>query len=177
MNETIVRMFSEAINLDISLSQATSFAAIYLGWILFVIYILILIWRPKEHWLREFAFVFICVLGAWVLSEVIKYFYVSDRPFLALDNFVSLLQSGGKESFPSGHAATFFAFGFAVYHYRKLEGNLFLLGVVLISLARIAAGLHWPSDIIGGFVLAGLVVLITRTIFNYEKLLKARFSL
>jgi undecaprenyl-diphosphatase len=173
MNQSIVLILSQFIHLNVSLSQLTSFLAVYLGWILFVIYILILVWRPKEKWWREFLFVFICTLGAWVLSEVIKYFYVSDRPFLLLDNFTPLLQYGGKESFPSGHATTFFAFGFAVYHYRKLWGNVFIIGAVLISLARIASGLHWPSDILGGFVLAGLTVLVMRVIFNYAKLPKA----
>ena len=173
MNQSIVLALSQFVHLNVSLAQLTSFIAIYLGWILFVVYILILVWRSKESWLRELAFVFVCTLGAWVLSEVIKYFYVSNRPFLELDNFVSLLQYGGKESFPSAHATTFFAFGFAVYHYRKFWGNIFILGAVLISLARIASGLHWPSDIIGGFVLAGLVVLAMRFLFNYEKLLKA----
>jgi len=172
MNETIVRLFSGIISQNISLSQATAFAAVYLGWLLLIVYLLILLWRPGKCWRRELAFVLICTLGAWVLSEVIKYFYVSNRPFLELDNFVPLLQHGGQDSFPSGHASAFFAFGFAVYHYRKLWGNIFIIGAVLISVARVAAGLHWPSDIIGGFVLAGLIVLIMRVIFNYEKLPK-----
>lgn len=172
MNESIVRFFSDLAQSNISLGQLTSFSAIYLGWFLFVVYILILVWRPKEKWWREFFFVFICTLGAWVLSETIKYFYQSERPFLLLDNFTPLLQYGGKESFPSGHATTFFAFGFAVYHYRKLWGNIFILGAILISLARVASGLHWPSDILGDFILAGLTVLVMRVIFNYAKLSK-----
>lgn len=155
------------------------FTAQYVGWILAAVYIFVLIWQPSSsrgrvlgetNWREEIIFVLTSVLTTWVLVQIIKMAYPSPRPFLELDNFTPLLKFGGNESFPSGHAAVLFAFGFAVYSYRKVYANIIILGAALVGAARVAAGLHWPSDILGGFVLAGLVVFILRLIFNRLRL-------
>ena len=56
-------------------------------------------------------------------------------------------------SFPSDHAAALFAVCFSLWlsGYKKLALFIFILAL-LMSIARIAAGLHWPSDILGGIV-------------------------
>ena len=173
-NELIVRTLTE---LTANWSGVVMFLANYLGWFLFVSYLLILIWHPKRTLREEIIFVLTAVLAAWVLSAVIKYFYVSPRPFLQLDNYAPLWRFGSTDSFPSSHATTFFAFGLAVHAYRPTLGNLYLVGAVLISVARIAAGLHWPSDVIGGFVLAGITVFVTQIIFNNSRLHKSALRL
>ena len=33
-------------------------------------------------------------------------------------------------------------------------GLVFIASVILMGLARIAAGVHWPSDILGGILIA-----------------------
>lgn len=154
-----------------------NFAAQYLIWVMFISYLLVLVWRPGPSRRQEFLFVLVSVLAAWVLGETIKYFYLSPRPFLLLDNFTPLLRYGGDESFPSTHAITSFAFAFAVYSYRRGLGNVYLLIALMISLARIAAGLHWPSDVIGGFILAGIIVFVFQLIlkgkqFNHDSILR-----
>jgi undecaprenyl-diphosphatase len=174
MNEVVVRALTTALGDAPSL---VTFFASYLGWLLFILYPFVLVWRPREKWREEIIFVLTVVLTAWVASLAIKYFYASPRPFLELDNYTPLMKYGGPDSFPSGHATVFFAFGFAVYSYRHLFGNILILGAALISLARIAAGLHWLSDVIGGFVLAGLVTILLRMVFNHEGLHKTAVRL
>ena len=64
-------------------------------------------------------------------------------------------------SFPSGHATFFSALATALYFYHKRLGLWFGLGAVIIGLARIISGIHYPADILTGFglgmLIAGLV--------------------
>ena len=166
MNEIIVRFFSDLITAHSSLAPVTIFFADYLGWLILGFYLLVLVWRPKGKVSEEFFLVLLATLTAWVAAEAIKHFYLSARPFVSLSDFTPLLRHGANDSFPSTHATVFFAFAFAVYGYRKLLGNLFIAAAALISLARIAAGLHWPSDVICGFILAGIIAMVWHQVFN-----------
>jgi undecaprenyl-diphosphatase len=81
------------------------------------------------------------------------------RPFVA---HAAEIHSVGlmvqPESFPSNHA--FITFGVATAFWltgqKKVAVFLYVLAI-LITLARIAGGVHYPSDIIGGAIL-GIVV-------------------
>jgi len=69
-------------------------------------------------------------------------------------------------SYPSGHAMSAMAFyGFLIYLFYKFKMNPFLkttvimlLSVLILSIgiSRIYLGVHYPSDIVGGFI-AGLI--------------------
>jgi undecaprenyl-diphosphatase len=87
------------------------------------------------------------------------------RPFVE-QGFTPLIEHSPSASFPSGHATFFFALGTVLYLYNKKAGALFLLAAAILSAARVAAGLHWQSDIIAGAaigIVAGvLVVWISR---------------
>ena len=70
-----------------------------------------------------------------------------------------------QASFPSGHVtrtAITLALVFLVVPgsrpTRFLVSAVALVVVILMGLARIMSGEHWPTDVLGGFVLAGLVV-------------------
>lgn len=73
-------------------------------------------------------------------------------------------------SFPSGHAALSLAFfGILVYfllrHTQRLSLKIFtvLAGIVIIGaigISRVYLGVHWPSDVIGSYVLVGLWLFI-----------------
>ena len=84
-------------------------------------------------------------LGA---TNAIRYFYHRPRPFQTLD--VQNLIPDPNLSFPSGHASFFFAMAAALYFYDRTWGIAFLCMAALVSIARIAAGVHYPSDILGG---------------------------
>jgi len=57
-------------------------------------------------------------------------------------------------SFPSDHAAALFAVAFSIWFcgYKKLATLVFVIAGV-ISLYRIGAGIHFPSDIIAGIII------------------------
>ncbi len=93
------------------------------------------------------------VLSRLIITEIIRYFYHSLRPFIVY-NFTPLIYDYAN-SFPSGHAAFFFALAAAIFLFHKKWGIAYFLAAVIIVLSRIMAGVHWPSDILGGIIVGG----------------------
>jgi undecaprenyl-diphosphatase len=87
-------------------------------------------------------------IARFVFVEFVYLSYQRPRPFLALP--IDPLFMVNEWSFPSGHAAFYFALAMAVFLQRKTWGIWFFVSAVLITTARIIAGVHYPSDIIAG---------------------------
>lgn len=95
------------------------------------------------------------------VTELIRFFLHRPRPFLTLQVH-KLLSSGWfysdtEWSFPSGHSAFFFAMATAIFLYNKKWGVGFFIAAILMNISRIIAGVHYPSDILGGAII-GIVV-------------------
>lgn len=103
------------------------------------------------------------LLSRGVLTVLIRWIYARPRPFVVLENAKRLIEQDPKEaSFPSGHAAFYFAIAFAVFAYNKKDGAILIILAALFSFARVAAGVHYPLDIIGGIIVSGISVYIVR---------------
>jgi undecaprenyl-diphosphatase len=74
-------------------------------------------------------------------------------------------------SFPSGHATFFMALGFGIFFSHKKAGYVFIFFALLIGIARIIAGVHFPVDILSGFILGAIIAYLVRVIYNkiYKK--------
>ncbi len=92
------------------------------------------------------------ILAYGVVTPIFRFFLPRPRPFVALD-FTPLVAVDITPSFPSGHAIFFFAIATAFYFLRPRAGFWFLIVAGIISVARVAAGIHWTFDIIGGALL------------------------
>ena len=90
------------------------------------------------------------VTARFIITEIIRFFYHRPRPFLVygLDRLISKNVNIG--SFPSGHSAFFFAMATVIYFYNKKCGTGFFIAAILMNVSRVAAGVHYPSDILGG---------------------------
>lgn len=82
----------------------------------------------------------------------IRSMYHSPRPFVLLKTVVPLINESNQalQSFPSNHAAIFFAIGTFIYFYHTRLGAAYLIAAIFISIARVVAGVHWPLDILAG---------------------------
>ncbi len=103
--------------------------------------------------LKEFIVITSSVVGSWVLVSILKIVFSVPRPVEALEGVRSLIIYGTNDSFPSGHATFFASLAMALYLYHKKLGILFFIGALLVGFSRIAVGIHYPIDIIGGYVL------------------------
>jgi len=69
------------------------------------------------------------------------------------------------QSFPSGHATTAFAFAFVVgFVVPRLFWPALAMGV-LVAISRIVLGMHYPTDVVGGFVLGATGAYLFRNLF------------
>jgi len=95
--------------------------------------------------------VFFTLLSTSLLTFSFRSIYHHDRPFVTLS--IPHLLFEPTYSFPSGH--TIFAFGLAtaIYFSHKRFAYVLFGSGLLIGLARIMAGVHYPFDIFGGIML------------------------
>ena len=86
------------------------------------------------------------------LAEAIGHLWYRPRPFV--DHAVHLLVAHAPDaSFPSSHAAACFALATPFLLARRRVGWLLLACAAATALARVAVGVHYPSDVLGGAML------------------------
>ncbi len=131
------------------LDNIAIFFAKYFEYFLIFFLLLFLIKNFKKYWLMIIQSFGAAILSRFVITNIIRWIWERPRPFV--ENNVNLLLSHDPSgSFPSGHAAFYFAIATIVYFYNKKIGVLFFVASFLISLARVFSGVHWPSDILVG---------------------------
>lgn len=133
------------------------FLAAYLPYLLIVGFIF-LIFKEKNRLKRLFLLlegVLAIILSRGILVEIIRFFYHRRRPFEVL-NVPSLISNNFAGSFPSGHAAFFFALALIVFSINRRWGKWYLILATLNGISRVFVGVHWPLDVIAG-ALGGLL--------------------
>jgi membrane protein DedA with SNARE-associated domain/membrane-associated phospholipid phosphatase len=115
--------------------------------------------RVKTRGFRQPAFLAFCLVGALGLSPVIKLIVQRPRPEL------SPVADVGGYAFPSGHATTsmivFGALAFVLTRRLSWGTNVWIWAAAvaaafLIGFSRLYLGVHWPTDVVGGWVLGSL---------------------
>jgi undecaprenyl-diphosphatase len=109
-------------------------------------------------------------LSSVLLMFVLKQFFHRERPM------EPLLQQARGMSFPSGHALMSFAFyGLIIYLVRQVVKNkplkflatlLFLLLIFFIGFSRIYLRVHYASDVLAGFSLGLVWLVLSLAIIN-----------
>lgn len=110
-----------------------------------------------------------------IVNYLVKIIIRRPRPS---SNLVEVFQSLDSYSFPSGHVMFYITlFGFLIFlamifHRRSLKRNLLLIFpgamVLLIGVSRIYLGEHWASDVIGGYILGSLTLLLTIKFYRWK---------
>lgn len=138
-------------------------------------FVILGLWLFKQRRRKAAAAVFITLVGSGLFIYFFKDFFGRQRPFGCFS---------GKDcfSFPSGHATMSFYFYGMLFslmtRFIKLKkttarflGLGFAILIFLIALSRIYLGFHYPTDVIGGFLLGGVFLLLVAILvdFLYQK--------
>jgi undecaprenyl-diphosphatase len=153
------------------LDNLAIFFAEYFQYLIAVILLIVILKNFKKNLPMAVSIIGTVFLSRIVITEIIRHLFFRQRPFVVLENAHLLLnQSPTEPSMPSGHAALFFALATAVYFYNKKLGAFLFISSLLIVLARIFAGVHWPSDVLVG-TLIGIFSgwLVNKFYYNFFK--------
>jgi len=143
--------------------------------------LLALLIRQRRRWLS----IFINLAISITLTLGLKQMYARPRPAVILP----LVTESGF-SFPSGHSMAAAAFyGFIIYlisqsdlklAVKRLMSILMVLLIALIGFSRVYLGVHYLSDVIGGFLISSLYLIVFTAFVNayidHDETLSARLA-
>lgn len=107
--------------------------------------------------------VVILVVSDQLSSSVIKALIARPRPchevggVPVLQGVHLLVHCGSGKSFPSSHAVNNFAMATLFAYYYRPWTWAFFSWATLVALSRVAVGVHYPSDILGGAIIGAAV--------------------
>ena len=101
--------------------------------------------------LKKFFILVSVLILVLIFSQGLKSLIYKDRPFDTYP-FIEKLSDGGGSSFPSGHTMEAFAMAteFSLLFRRKEIVIPAFLWAVVVAYSRMALGVHYPSDVLGG---------------------------
>lgn len=109
------------------------------------------------------------IIARMGFAEIIRHLFHRRRPFeipgakrLINNDWINKILPSNRYSFPSGHASFFFAFSAMLFFYSIFWAWIFLGATIIICIARIIAGLHYPSDILSGAAIGTFSALLIK---------------
>jgi undecaprenyl-diphosphatase len=89
-----------------------------------------------------------------VLAAILSRIVDRPRPFVAHPHAVHLFAPHATDpGFPSDHATASFAIAVALLSFHRRIGIAALAAATLLSLTRVAMGIHYPTDVLAGAAL------------------------
>lgn len=121
----------------------------------------------KERAERLIFAALVLVLGRGFISEMFYFFATRPRPFTAF-GFTPLFAEAGS-AFPSRHAVLLFSLAAIMFTVKRSYGWWFTAIAIVVGAARVYAGVHYPTDILGGAAIAAVAFFAVQAFVNYHK--------
>ncbi len=135
-----------------------------------VVFTLVIVWLLSRKLPRLAIFVAVTAIGSSLLNSAVKFAVDRARPVLS----DPLAQASGT-SFPSGHAQAAVV-GYSILllvfipvvaaSWRWVVVTASVVLVLAIGFSRIALGVHYISDVVGGYILGAAWVMATTAAFS-----------
>ncbi|MEM0271173.1 MAG: phosphatase PAP2 family protein [Thermoprotei archaeon] len=124
--------------------------------------VVFVLWLPGGEYRRSSFLLFVTFILAIILGTVAKAVMAEPRPFDVIGGVSIIGPRPTDYSYPSGHALIVGAGAIVALNTLQKKYSLPLLGEALaVSYSRMYLGVHWPADILGGWLLgafcAGIV--------------------
>lgn len=94
---------------------------------------------------------------ATVASELISKFYVRNRPFVGESGIKLLVPHTADGGMPSHHMVFMVSAVVMIFFYNRTFALALFVLTLISGVARVSAGIHYPSDVIAGVLLGWLV--------------------
>ena len=129
--------------------------------ILFMVGGVVYFWMfRKKLVFRQVVIAFIAMFAAWAVSDILKKYFLTERPFIANGQVPLTLTWPFDPSFPSNHASSAFALALSI---RKSDKRLFIVYLIfalLVSFGRVLSRVHYFIDVFAGALIGVAVVYI-----------------
>ena len=116
-----------------------------------------------------YAFVFVGVGLPGLMTNLVKRLIGRGRPHLLEDvghlSFENVFNDWTYQSFPSGHTTTAIALAFVIGFLSRRWLLPLLAVAAVVGVSRVAVGAHYPTDVLGGFVVGMLGAYAVRNFF------------
>ena len=117
--------------------------------------------RARQACRRAAVAAFLSAGLALAIGKVISELVDRARPFVADPGGVHLFSHQAADpGFPSDHATAAFAIAVAIFLRNRRWGGVVLAAATVLSVGRVALGVHYPSDVLAGAALGATAALV-----------------
>ena len=129
---------------------------------------------PKPEGDRRHALIVAGFSGilALLINVLVSHVWFRPRPFVSLPkgSFTQLIPHSIDSSFPSDHVSGSFAFAAGSWkNAERWVSYSFTILAILVAIARVYTGVHWPTDVLAGAIVG---LLSARIMWAASPLLK-----
>lgn len=157
-------------NQSVLLDNLMIFGARYLILVAFLLFFILAVKGSiKEK--KAFLISILALPVATLIIMGIHLFIVEPRPFVTY-HLTPLYTYNPDASFPSRHASFIAVLAFSYIYFKSKWALLFLIFMIWVGISRIYVGIHYPLDILGGFIV-GIVSLVIA--LHLKKLIQISF--